>query len=499
MNFLLAATLFMSEPAESKQYALFSRLEPQSIAEHLAFYNLYDTTELGNAALQASLTLMGIQQKNISLSTKDVDPFLSLIQRKKITSHDFSDAALQLIEQAASKLSNRKLKGFLIKKTEDILSLQDQDIDLSEALLYTQIEDSKTRRKMRAMIDLMALQLVARLPAQATNDQKIDAINHLLFTDMGFRFPPHSTFQKNIDLFTLLPSVIEERKGVCLGVSLIYIALAQRIDLPLEIVTPPGHIYIRTVDRNIETTMHGVHLHSSSYMGLSTRHLPIRTRKEAIGLSYINQASLDLSSGNYEKAYNLYQTASLYIKNDPLLEELTGVTLFLLGNESEAKKYLLRSISTAGDEICDHSLPYDILNKRATRDAIIPLFQLISEDRTSIEAKKTALEKVTMQHPEFQTALFQLAICYLELNQPKEALRLLERKSALGSNDLSTEYLLANLYMERNNLPQARIHLLRARKIFHEALPKASLPPALQELEYFLFYSSGLQNNRNEL
>src|SRR5665647_1570782 len=104
----------------------------------------------------------------------------------------------------------------------------------------------------------MALQILARLPPKASPQQKILKINELIFDEMRFRFPPHSLYAKDIDVYTFLPSVLDSHRGVCLGVSILYLCIAQRLDLNLEMITPPGHIYVRyrTTDQtiNIETT-----------------------------------------------------------------------------------------------------------------------------------------------------------------------------------------------------------------------------------------------------
>ena len=63
-----------------------------------------------------------------------------------------------------------------------------------------------------------------------------------------------------------------------------------------EMVTPPGHIYVRfkkgNSEINIETTARGVHLDSEEYLGIETRGLQKRTVKEVIGLTHFNQASV---------------------------------------------------------------------------------------------------------------------------------------------------------------------------------------------------------------
>ena len=64
-------------------------------------------------------------------------------------------------------------------------------------------------KAMRRSSILMALQILAKLPSKPTPSQKIRAINDFIFYDMGFRFPPHSVYAKDIDLYTFLPSVID--------------------------------------------------------------------------------------------------------------------------------------------------------------------------------------------------------------------------------------------------------------------------------------------------
>ena len=127
---------------------------------------------------------------------------------------------------------------------------------------------------------------LARLPIHATDEEKIRAISHFIFHEKRFRFPPHSLYAKDIDTYTFLSSVLDSRLGVCLGVSILYLSIAERLDLPLEIITPPGHIYIRYRKgeeiQNIETTARGIHLPNRAYLGINTRKLQERNKKQVI-------------------------------------------------------------------------------------------------------------------------------------------------------------------------------------------------------------------------
>ena len=158
---------------------------------------------------------------------------------------------------------------------------------------------------------------------------------------MQFRFPPHSLYAKDIDLYTFLPSVLDSRKGVCLGVSILYLCLAQRIDLPLEIITPPGHIYVRYRNKesitNIETTARGINLPSDTYLGINTRKLMQRTIKEVIGMAFVNQASAVWGKEDYLTTVSLYEKSALYLPDDPLLKMFLGFNYLFIGKKRKEK------------------------------------------------------------------------------------------------------------------------------------------------------------------
>ena len=140
---------------------------------------------------------------------------------------------------------------------------------------------------------------------------KINTINWYLFDELRLRFPPHSLYSEEIDLYTFLPSVLDSRRGVCLGVSTLYLCLAQRLNLNLEIVTPPGHIFVRYNggEINIETTARGIHIPTEHYLSVHTRSLQERNIKEVVGLTFFNQASALWQAGKLKEAITAYERA----------------------------------------------------------------------------------------------------------------------------------------------------------------------------------------------
>jgi len=305
-----------------KLTTLYNSLDPCSIGQLFAFYHLYPDTSEGERALSNAWELMHSHRKEkkylegeLVLPAMEINSIIALVNKQPFeTDIQLDEDQLALIESISDHLSNRKLKGWAVWEKEDLIALPSEEIDLARALLLYQFEEDRLKvRQYEATLDLISLQILARLPMGASQEEKISAINHFIFHEKRFRFPPHSLWAKDIDVYTFLPSVLDSRLGVCLGVSILYLSIAQRLDLPLEIITPPGHIFIRynsgESTLNIETTARGVHMPDKVYLGINTRKLQERTLKEVVGLAFINQASVFWQKDDFETTVELYEKA----------------------------------------------------------------------------------------------------------------------------------------------------------------------------------------------
>lgn len=440
---------------------LYNSLDPLSISQHLAFYELYPDTPYGDKALKKSWELLN-QEKNISsipewtLPKFDVQAIISLVTRQSFDPPvTLTEEQLTVIEKLGEKLGNRKLKGHQAWTEQELIALPSEEIDLGRALLISQSPDAKhAARQYEASLDLMALQIRVRLSNHATHEEKIREISRFIFQEMQFRFPPHSLYAKDIDLYTFLPSVLDSRQGVCLGVSILYLALAQRLELPLEIITPPGHIYVRYVkdgqETNIETTARGIHLPSETYLGIDTRSLQKRTMKEVIGLAFINQASVFWSKGDFATTVSLYEKARPYLQDDQLLKLFLGLNYLFTGKKAEGKKLLeeIRKL-TFDYAVSPETIPEDYLNRKVDAEGIKVIFLPVDETRASIIEKQKKLEKVLKRYPQFRAGILQLAITWLQLGRGSEALEVLEKHHAIDPNNSVVEYYLAVLCLQR--------------------------------------------------
>lgn len=474
--FLGCACLFPLCAADNLK-SLYSSLDPLSVSQHLAFYELYSDTEEGKLALQRAWKLLnhGKRVDHINpffLPKLDVQSLVSLVTRQSFDPPvKLAEDQMRLICELSSHLANRKLKGSTIWTKEELLALPTEEIDLGRGLLINQFDDSddfqQDIRQYEASIDLMALQIQARLAPDASAEDKIREINRFIFHEMQFRFPPHSLYVQDIDLYTFLPSVLDCRQGVCLGVSILYLCIAQRLDLPLEIITPPGHIYVRyrTPEKeiNIETTARGVNLPTDTYLGINTRKLELRNLKEVIGMAFVNQASVFWGKGEYETTVLLYEKARPYLPHDPLLKMLLGINYLFVGKKKEGKKLLqeIRHV-TFEDAVSPESLPEDYLSGKVDIEGLKAVFMHVDEKRTSIEEKQKELAGVIKKYPHFRGGLLQQAICWLQLGRGSEALDALQKYHLIDPNSATVEYYLSVLCMERYDYNRAWQYLQQA-------------------------------------
>ncbi len=452
--------------------ALFNSLDPASVAQNLAYYNLHPEH---TPSLQRTQNLLGVSTR------EEIDLIAGALgsSSELLTEHEVAQ-----IERLASHLPNRRLQGYNATSEKEIFACPPEQLDIGMALLLSQLEGKEDAhlqaRRYSAMLDLMALQILAQLPDTATHFEKIQETNRFIFEKMHFRFPPHSLYADQIDLYTFLPSVMDNHLGVCLGVTALYLAISQRLDLPLEIITPPGHIFIRYRDgdqiTNIETTARGINPPSEIYLSLNTKSLQQRTLKEVIGMTHVNQASTYLHVHKFDEAVRAYEKALPYMPEDTLVKELLGYSYLFTGKKEEGEK-LLKEIegSAPYETLVSNGIAQDYLAGNVGLEGIAAIFSRVDETRDSIQEKQEELQNILEKYPNFKEGIHQLAVTWIQLNRAKEAIELLKRYDALDPHNPVTAYYLAVLHGERHDYKTCWHYLKRAESITaeHDFSPKA--------------------------
>jgi regulator of sirC expression with transglutaminase-like and TPR domain len=93
------------------------------------------------------------------------------------------------------------------------------------------------------------------------------AIVRVLFEELGFTREVESTDLR----FVLLPGVLRERRGSCVGLGTLYLALGEALGFHVRGVLLPGHFYVRQeapgAPRNVELLRRGEAMSDDWYQG----------------------------------------------------------------------------------------------------------------------------------------------------------------------------------------------------------------------------------------
>ena len=454
----------MAAPVSHRQ-ALFARIPPSNLRELLAFASLYQSTPEGAAALNLAWVILSTQvpheaapalPPNFGLIAaslaKLVQPTLSFGE----TPPTLSEEAVALVEKIGASLPHRALQGHTATSLAQVQALPNEEVDIGRALLLIDGDRPSSMTSVEAALDLLALEVLAQVGPEASNEAKISALTHLLFDDLAIRFPPESEANEKTKQFSDLSSVLFSRRGVCLGASALYLTLAQRIGLPLSIYTPPGHIFVAykgsSRTRVIETTARGVDIPLERYLGLTMRSVPERSMKEVVGMVLFNRASGCLKKKDWEGALQLYHRAEAFEKDEEI-SLLISLCDLLSGRKSAS---LQRAVETL------HNLPsyrrepdlllVDLANGFLSREAAGEIVQWSDVKGDERSDAVHALQKAMTSSPKSFVVPFHLAHAWLELGRPKEALPLIDALARRNDAPCSIHVLLAQLHLTRMNL-----------------------------------------------
>jgi regulator of sirC expression with transglutaminase-like and TPR domain len=84
----------------------------------------------------------------------------------------------------------------------------------------------------------------------------VDDLNAVVFGELGYEREIESRDPR----FFRLPSVIAQRRGSCLGLGALYLALGERLGVALDGVMVPGHFFVRRRSSSTDATARNVEL-----------------------------------------------------------------------------------------------------------------------------------------------------------------------------------------------------------------------------------------------
>ncbi len=231
---------------------------------------------------------------------------------------------------------------------------------LAESLYaYTlRLRPAFSKLALESAVDGAARDSVRKAAALSLDSARIRLLNAFLFDTLGIE-----PLLDSAPLAASVPSlVLKHRKGSCVGLVLIYLALGRSLDLPLVPVFLPGHIVVRfrPADgpaRNIEALRRGIPRSDSFYretFSLGKRpwySLADGTPTQALGALIFNLGNARRAAGDLKSAWEEYRLAEEAIPGFPEALGNQGVCLMMEGKRDQAREKFTAAL--AGDSLSE--------------------------------------------------------------------------------------------------------------------------------------------------
>ncbi len=163
--------------------------------------------------------------------------------------HAALEAEARQLEQSATRirqLSRAVHESRTRKALVQALAGPEAEIDLARAALLIAVLDNPEVRveDSLATLDDLAGEIKAVLPAEGTDAEKLAAFHRCLFDEQGFHGSRVNYFNASN---SYLNETIDDREGLPITLSVVYMTLAQRVGLKVDGIGLPGHFVVRFV------------------------------------------------------------------------------------------------------------------------------------------------------------------------------------------------------------------------------------------------------------
>jgi len=348
---------------------------------------------------------------------------------------------------ADEPLANDNLSGLYVRSIEQVLRLKPDQIDIGIAALIVSEawSDMVAGRRYQQELDDMAIEIRSRLKTDKPGANAIPVINAYLFDELKFKAIDKADDPE--DLF--LHSVMDRRRGYCLSLSILYLAIGERLGLPLYGVVVPGHFFVRYDDGrlrfNIETTSKGGTAKDDYYIKKfnvprngDTLYMVDLNKLQTLGCFFNNLGNVYNDVANYDQAMAALQCA---VQINPMLAE----SRMNLGNI-----YLMK------DRVDDAIVEYQQALKINPDDA------KIHNNLGNAYQKRGWLGDALAEHtaavrldPKFVDAYRNLAATYRKLNNPAKAKTALLQAIELEPKNALLYCELADVYSQFDDCGEA--------------------------------------------
>ena len=212
---------------------------------------------------------------------------------------------------------------------------------------------SNTERVEREMSRL-ADRLRPAVAAAKGGPGALEAFRRILLEEEGFSYDRSAGNPENY----LIGNVLDRKRGNCLGLTLLWLSLAEKFDLPLRGVYVPGHIFIRYVGNrasvNFEFSEPGApweddRYRSSFHLRTDGPYLHSLSSEETLGVFLKSLGAAYAKKGRNEEALAFYAAGERLYPGLPDVPYNAGISLQRLGRPEQAFSQYRRALALDPD------------------------------------------------------------------------------------------------------------------------------------------------------
>ena len=170
----------------------------------------------------------------------------------------------QILEQRAREMEREVARlrllaedvhaASVLTEFEAELENEDDQLDLfTAALLIARLDNPDLEQaSYHEEIERMAGEIRESLEEKSTPAQRLQALDRYLFEELGYHGSRHNYYNRSN---SYLNEVIDDREGLPITLSVVYMELGRRLDLPIVGVGVPTHFMVRYEPENGETEL----------------------------------------------------------------------------------------------------------------------------------------------------------------------------------------------------------------------------------------------------
>jgi len=337
---------------------------------------------------------------------------------------------LYVTTQASTASAEVTSLGSFENRLRTIFSKSSESIDLTEALLLISKDWGPTLNEaaLRSEIDQLVAGVKKQLRPESTAQETVDILRQVIHHEKGYRYTDQVDNQgmpvNPDELF--LHGMLESKRGYCMNLSLLYLIVGDRLNLPLYGVGLPNHFFVRydsgSDHINIESTELGTSLPDSFY-------------ENKFGLKF------DAKTPFFTHNLNKKQTLGAYLSN-------VGMVYYKNSRPQKAIFYLQPATKINPLSIEAHNNLANIYAETGQKELAIDQYQ-----------------KALVADPNSLPTLFNLGLTYVDLGNRDKAIEAFLQVTQIEPSFAQAHRQLIELYLTNKKFIGALLHLKQMIKI----------------------------------